>query len=561
LTEYECLFVGTAFTAKIIVFTKENVLDAMNETRPVPIEPTEVPPLFLKGMSLVLAEPIADILNLSLQSQQFPTLWKNSVITPLYKGKGSKIIPGNYRPIANTYFLSKVYERLLKSKITFHLNRNNLLSDCQHGYRSARSCHTALKVLTNFIFEKIDEPKGKVPVVFVDFSKAFDCVNHKLLIEKLIFEFNLSSELVLILHDYLKDRQVKIKINDIISNPFKVESGVPQGSILGPLLFTMFVNELDKILNIENVSFILYADDLAIYCYDKDILKAVSTLNIALSKLENWSKSVGLFMNYSKTDFMVFHKNKDTTVIPNVSMHCNGQAIGRVYEFRYLGITLDPSLTFTKHLKKLESKIAYAVGRVNGLKRKLTKEAFNLPLNSYVLSNIDFCLSVWAVHSESQYMNMQNKISSLINSYYNPKWSKKKQNRLFLNVKYRDLSVCPNDTKKLWELCNMHSVSERIDYYTLLEVHKTMFRNSSLKLMKQWYNAKNGARSDRNLGTFEVIRHKSQVYKNSFRYRSIDIWNSMIMYGGIFNDDYLVFKANVAIWVMRSRYDEFIYRK
>ncbi len=101
----------------------------------------------------------------------------------------------------------------------------------------------------------------------------------------------------------------------------------------------------------------------------------------------------------------------------------------------------------------------------------------------------------------------------------------------------------------------MHSVSERIDYYTLLEVHKTMFRNSSLTLMKY------SARSDRNLGTFEVIRHKSQVYKNSFRYRSIDIWNSMIMYGGIFNDDYLVFKANVAIWVMRSRYDEFIYRK
>jgi hypothetical protein len=157
-------------------------------------------------------------------------------------------------------------------------------------------------------------------------------------------------------------------------------------------------------------------------------------------------------------------------------------------------------------------------------------------------------------------MNIQNRINNLINSYYNPKWSKRKQNRMFLNAKYKDLvSACQNDTKRLWELCNMHSVSERIDYYTLLEVHKTIFRESSLNLMKLWYNTKNCARSDRNVGTFEVIRHKSQVYKNSFRYRSIDLWNSMIMYGGIFSDDYLVFKTNVAIWVMRSRYDEFSY--
>ncbi len=541
-----------------IVFTKENVIYAMKETRPVPIDPNEVPPLFLKGMSMVLAEPIADILNLSLRNQQFPKLWKSSVITPLYKRKGSKLIPGNYRPIANTYFLSKVYERLLKAKITTHLNQNNLLSDCQHGYRSARSCHTALKVLTNFIYENIDEPKGKVPVVFVDFSKAFDCVNHKLLIEKLIFEFDLSSELVHILHDYLKDRQVKIKINDIISSPFKVESGVPQGSILGPLLFTMFVNELDKILDIDKISFILYADDLAIYTYDKDLSKAVAILNVALSKLENWSKSVGLFMNYSKTDFMVFHKNKDTTGIPNINLHCNDKQIGRVYEFKYLGIILDPSLTFASHFKKLESKVSYAVGRVNGLKRKLTKEAFSLLLNAYVLSNIDFCLSVWAVHTGAQYTNMQTKIDNLINSYYNPKWSKRKQSRLFLNSKYKDLLThVANDTKKLWELCNVHSISERIEFYTLIELHKTMFRDSSLKLMKQWYTLKKCDRSDRYIGTFDVIRHKSQAYKNSFRYRSIELWNSMIMYGGIFSEDYHEFKTNVAIWVMRSRYDEY----
>jgi hypothetical protein len=128
----------------------------MKETRPVPTEPTEVPPLFLKlGMSLVLPEPIADILNLSLQSQLFPTLlWKN-------------------------------INDFIKYQMTL--------------------------------------------------AKHLITLNHKLLIEKLIFEFDLSSELVLILHDYLKDRQVKIKINDIISNPFKVESGVPQGSILGPI--------------------------------------------------------------------------------------------------------------------------------------------------------------------------------------------------------------------------------------------------------------------------------------------------------------------------------------
>ena len=404
-------------------------------------------------------------------------------------------------------------------------------------------------------------PRGKVPVVCVDFSKAFDCVDHDLLIHKLITEFRLSQKIISILKNYLNNRIIKIKVNGTISNSFSVESGVPKGSILGPILFTLFINELDSILLTDDVSFLLYADDLAIYTYNDNVHAAMDRLQNVLTKLDNWSTSVGLFMNYSKTKYMIFHKSQDTTHIPNLILKCNNMDIERVHEFKYLGISLDPSLTFMKYLSKVESKVALAVGRVDRLKRQLTTKTFLQLLNSYILSNIDFCVSVWAVHTPSHFISCQNRINKLIRSFFHPKTAKCKFQRLIINSKYKDIiNAYTKDITELWELCNMHSINERINYYLLIEVHRTLFKMNNpafkewhIPIMKDWFKIKVKSRSDRYENMLEIVTHSTQTYKKSFRSRAIDLWNKMIMAGDVFSLTFADFKKNVALWVMKGR--------
>ncbi len=547
--------------------TSALVLQSINLTKPVSIDNNEVPPFFIKSLAGMLVDQITQIFNLSLSTGKYPTIWKQSLVTPLYKGKGKMNEPGNYRPIANTPFLSKVYERILKQKISTHLINNNLLNQSQHGYRRGRSCHTALKVLTDFIYKNIDKRCSRVPVVFVDFSKAFDCVDHNLLIKKLISEFKLSADLITILQSYLRQRSIKIKVNDTISKDFPVKNGVPQGSILGPLLFTLFINEIELALNLEDVHLILYADDLAIYTYDSDINNSIERLNQAMCKLDSWSKSVGLFMNYKKTEYMIFHKSKDTSKIPDIQISCNEIIIDRVYEFKYLGILLDPGLTFSKYFDRVESKISLAIGRVNALKRKITTKVFKQLLNSYVLSNIDFCLTVWAIQPKSQFENLQTKINRLIQNFFNPKSCKSKFTRIIASKKYKDIvNTNTPSTIELWDRCDMHSILERINYYLLLEVHKTIHRHSLpsrhesyISEMSNWFIPKQVNRSNRYEGLLELDSHASQTFQNSFVYRAISIWNKMIIAGNVFDKDYCVFKKSVALWVTKDRYSEYLF--
>jgi len=537
----------------------QTVFDAINSTKTTPVSAVEVPPIFIKGMSMLLSDPICQLFNESLKEGYYPSEWKTSYVTPLYKGRGSKTNPGNFRPIANTMFISKVYEKVLKGVIVNHINDHKLFSENQHGYRSGRSCSTALKILTNYVYENCDNPKGKVPVIFVDFSKAFDTVSHTLLIHKLKEEFRLNPIVVKIIEDYLKDRFVRIKINGELSNSFPVYRGVPQGSILGPLLFSLFINELDQVLLHHNVQFILYADDLAIYTYNSDLEISINSLNNVMHILEQWTADVGLQMNYSKTKYMIFHKNRDATTIKDHDIFCNNNKLEKVMEFKYLGIYLDPSLSFSKHLKMVEGRVTQAIGRVDRLKRKITESTFILLLNSYILSIIDYCLTVWAVQPDNTYNVMQKRINNLLYTYYMPTYAKRRHKRIYYNSKFNDIQLISKESDhELWELTNIHSITERIRYYTLTEVFKTINYNISIPKMRDWFTERMTTRSNRFEGLLELVNHNSEFYKSSFKYRAISLWNSMIKAKDVYDKKISNFKSNVALWVMKDRDNEYV---
>jgi len=287
-------------------------------------------------------------------------------------------------------------------------------------------------------------------------------------------------------------------------------------------------------------------------------------LDNAIHVLEQWSASVGLVMNYAKTEMMVFHKANDSSAIPDQHISTSNGFIKQVPCFKYLGIWLDPTLSFKNHFKKVESKVAFSIGRVDRLKRKINNQTFNLLLNCYVLSNIDYCLSVWAVHAESEYEGLQRRIDNLINSYYRPLTAKRKfkQQRTCINSKYKEiLKSFSKDTTDLWEICNMHSVIERINYYILLETHKTLYAKSSPAMMKDWFKIHETVRQTRNSRKLQVPVHKSQTFKKSFKYRAIELWNNAVSDGDVVCDEYIPFKSNVSKFVMKHRKVEFVYFK
>ncbi|XP_047989455.1 uncharacterized protein LOC125228811 [Leguminivora glycinivorella] len=220
--------------------------------------PDDIPPIFLKNTVKTITAPLTILFNKCLSEGVFPSIWKTANIIPVHKG-GSKNNVENYRPISILSTLSKVFEKLVHKLI--YPNLHNQIIPYQHGFVRNRSTTTNLLIYTSYLFESIDN-NTQVDSVYTDFRKAFDRVDHQLLLEKIAYNGN-RGNLWRWFKSYITNRTQKVTINGCESYAVKVSSGVPQGSILGPLLFTLFINDISNCFKFCNI--LLYADDLKIY--------------------------------------------------------------------------------------------------------------------------------------------------------------------------------------------------------------------------------------------------------------------------------------------------------
>ena len=308
--------------------------------------PDDIPGRLLKVGAPWLAEPLTQLFNLSLQSGALPRDWRRANVTPVFK-KGDKHSPSNYRPISLTSLVVKCLECLVHTRILEFLEANNKLSGHQHGFHKGHSCQTQLLGTIHEWARSLDK-RLSTHVIYLDFSRAFDSVPHQRLIMKLDC-MGIRGNILRWIEIFLSDREQRVLVDCQSSDWEKVTSGVPQGSILGPLLFLMYVNDIIAELN---SSVRLFADYCAIFS-EVTCKKDCSGLQADLNRLYYWTQLWQLTLNQSKCKAIRI-TNKLKKIGYTYSL--NGAPLEWVDTFRYLGVRINSKLTWTDHVSEAKTK-------------------------------------------------------------------------------------------------------------------------------------------------------------------------------------------------------------
>jgi len=332
------------------------------------------------------------VLNCSINSGIFPHQWKLAKVSPLYK-KGPKDCIENYRPISVLCTLSKILERHVHDHLYNYLIAENLLHPSQSGFRPHHSCETALSHMTDAWINALD--KGNmVGTLLVDLRKAFDSVHHGMLLEKLSI-YGCSEQSMKWFQSYLTERFQCVSLKNTYSEYMPVSCGVPQGSIIGPLMFILFVNDLPLCFSHCNAG--LYADDTSAYVIDKDLKTIEEKLNVDAMNVFQWCNENKLRINVNKTKCMLITTPQRRATLANteLTIYINNEVVPHSNSEKLLGVFVTSSLDWSEHIAYVCKCINYRLYIFKKIKPFLTLKARIIYCNSYILPYLDYCNSVW----------------------------------------------------------------------------------------------------------------------------------------------------------------------
>ena len=487
----------------------------------------------IKITSSALITQITRVINLSIQKSTFPNKWRIGKVVPLYKGKQlNQLVPSSYRPISLLPLISKLTERIIQSQLTAHFDNNKLWNHNLHGYRKNRSSTTTLLQVADMLYEAADA-KEIADIITIDESAAFNSVEHQLLLDKLQI-YGLEDSALNWLRSYLYYRTQYVTIGGQNSSMKNVKRGVPQGSVLGPILFSIFTNKLSESTkdtecsNIEHTEEIdedlfgldckvcgitpSYADNSNHVTISKNREQNQQLLASNLNKISNFLESNQLTVNQSKTQIletMVPQKRSKLTGNPPIIAVLDNKNRVQIIEaennIRILGMNIGNNLNWNAHLKSgdkpLLSSINSKLGSLNLLKKELPRTARHILANGLIIAKLQYMIPVWGGLPN----NKIRKLQTILNS-----------TARFVTGMKRNTS-----SAKLMANCNWLFASELVRYHTLLTLWRTITdtQHNYFDTRIMWKE---------NL-LLETTTPRLKTTKNSFRWRSVRQWNLLTL--------------------------------
>lgn len=377
--------------------------------------PDEVSSRFLKVFAAEITPFITAIFRKSLAMTELPDVWKKSIVSPIFKS-GARTNPENYRPISLTCTLCKIYEHIIVSALMKYLDENSLLTQHQHGFRKRRSCEGQLISVLHDIASSA-ERGGSVDAVFLDLRKAFDTVDHRRLLLKLR---NYGTDRLVCnwIEEYLRGRSMRVSVDGDLSAPFDVTSGVPQGSVIGPVLFLIYINDM---VDVVDSSLRLFADDALLFAElktEEDQIRFQRDLNA----LTAWADTWGMGFNIAKCAHMrIAFTPEKRTLQRRFTMR--NQVLQTVQKYRYLGITISHDLKWEEHIKVITGKAKQLLGLLRRNLSKATPAAKKVAYCALVRSQLEYGAAAWDPYYKKdidELESVQRKAGRFIYNKYGP---------------------------------------------------------------------------------------------------------------------------------------------
>ena len=452
----------------------------------------------LKLSAPVIAESLTYIYNLCISKNQFPKAFKAARVIPIFKS-GDRSYPVNYRPISILSTVSKPLENHINKNILKHFNHFDLFHPNQSGFRANHSCHTALTNLVDQWISNINNNKI-TGVLIVDFAKAFDVIDHSLLLRKLKI-YGFSSSALMLISSFLSERKQVVSADGFNSNLSPVNYGVPQGSVLGPILFCIYINDLPLSVN---TLCEMFADDTTLHSSDHKVSKISSVLQESLDQLLEWSELNHMSLHPKKTKYLIVttRQKRQNLSDNSTSLFINGAKIEEVDQHKILGVVIDNNLSWSSHISMICNILSKKVFQLSKIKHFLNLNCRRSFFNAYVESYINYASTVWDSASEKTLKPLQ--------SLYR---------RAIKLIILKSSSLTVSDYKNL----NILPIKMKLKFNKALFMFKIMsgFAPPSLR-------GKFVTNSNRHIQRVIVPLPRIDLFKTSFTYSGGCLWNELL---------------------------------
>ena len=473
----------------------------------------------LKLSMNVLSTHLTHLCNMSLMEGVFPDELKKANVIPLFKS-GDPMIFSNYRPVSLLPVLSKVFEKIMYTRLLDFLKKYKVLFKYQFGFREKHSTYMALMILMDKLISSLE--KGEYVVgVFLDFSKAFDTVDHDILLMKLP-HYGVRGPALEWFRTYLSNRTQYVSYNGHSSETRKIICGVPQGSILGPLLFLIYINDLSVVC--KHTMPILFADDSNLFANNTDLSVIADVLDQELADISRWLKINKLSLNIKKTQYMVFTRSKKKQ--DDISLTIDGEPISKTSVSKFLGVYIDDKLNWKHHLGYISRKVAKGIGILIKARQYLTKASLVQLYYSFIYPYINYCNHIWG--------------NTCISRLYRLVVLQKKAVRIISNAKAREHTDPLFYKLKLLKVPDINKYVTGCFMYRYIlgkvpEVFEDYFVNNAD--VHNYYT--------RQMRYLHVPKVRTDLGKTGIRYRGVSIWNEILNQQIEINVTEYTFKRNL----------------